>query len=98
MRHFTKKLSFSLLFKRRSKIVYLTVINLIILVVLLFDALYFRYFHRIPSVFVLQQSENVQGLGPSILGAVKLEDIVLALPILVITASWVPTLLMFHYH
>jgi uncharacterized sulfatase len=84
-------ISFSFLFRGRTKIIYLTIINLLVLLILLFDSLYFRYYNRIPSIYVFQQRDNVQGLGPSILGAIQTQDIILILPtiIFLIVGLWI---------
>ncbi|MBQ6820558.1 MAG: LTA synthase family protein [Clostridium sp.] len=59
-------LSFSLLFKGKGRVIYLFVIDIIITALIFLDLGYFRGFLTMPSVLLLTQTANLDGMGSSI--------------------------------
>lgn len=76
--------SVSFLFKGRGKIAYLAGAEIFISAIALFNLLYFRYYHRPPTVYTLMQAQNLNGLGPSIWEAAKGQDLLFILPVLIL--------------
>ncbi|AOR22560.1 LTA synthase family protein [Clostridium taeniosporum] len=59
-------ISFSLLFKGKSRIIYLFVINILLTVVIILDVCYFRGFLTVPSVLITMQTANLDNLSGAI--------------------------------
>ncbi|MCX7922653.1 MAG: LTA synthase family protein [Clostridia bacterium] len=78
-------LSFAFLFKKRFRLWYLIIFNLLASTVLLIDLWYFRGFSTIPTLHVLQQSSNLDNMSGSILAMVYPVDLVFIFDIVVMT-------------
>lgn len=77
-------LSFAFLFKNRARMIYYMVLNALVSIILLVDLWYFRGFNTMPTIFVLQQTSNLDNMSSSILSLIKLWDLVFVFDIIVV--------------
>jgi len=87
-------ISLSFLFKKKGKMIFLLVINVIISVLLVSDLLYFKYFRAPLTLHVYFQVNNLSDLGPSIVSMIDFRHILLFVdllfyPILLKRKTWV---------
>ncbi|MDP4093220.1 MAG: LTA synthase family protein [Bacillota bacterium] len=83
-------LSFAFLFKRRGRLWFLIILDIIISLVFLFDVWNFRGFSSFTSLYMLKQTANLENLGDSIISMIHLSDILLILdiPVLIFLALY----------
>lgn len=75
--------SFGYIFKGMGRIFYMIIINILLTILIITDLWYFRGgFLTLPSVLILTQTANLEGLGGSILSMISLWDIILILDII----------------
>ncbi|MDS0528105.1 LTA synthase family protein [Clostridium sp. SHJSY1] len=77
-------LSFSFLFKRRGRVIYIFIIDILITLITLLDAMYFRGFLTVPSVLILTQTANLDNLEGTIFSMLSSYDILLFLDIIIL--------------
>jgi lipoteichoic acid synthase len=68
--------SLCFLFKNRSRLYYLFVLNLILSFLFLVDVWYFRAFSALPTPVVIKQFANLENLSSSVFGMMRIIDIV----------------------
>lgn len=68
-------ISFSLLFKRKGRIIYIFIIDFIITALILCDLGYFRGFLTMPSALLLMQTSNMDNMGSSIASMFSIKDL-----------------------
>jgi phosphoglycerol transferase MdoB-like AlkP superfamily enzyme len=68
-------LSFAFLFRKRTRLWYLVVLNVLVSVLFCADIWYFRGFNTMPTLVVLKESPNLNNLTDSILGMMRIADI-----------------------
>lgn len=71
-------ISFSFLFKRRGRAIYLLIIDFLVTLLYLLDIWYYRGFLTVPSARILTQTANLDNMGGSILSMTSPMDILFA--------------------